>query len=94
MPCKRPTRKRRPWFLRRTLEAMGVKQVTLARKLKRSEKYISRLATVSQLPSWETAVRIARALNVSLDVLAGLRELRPWECKERVAEGSQKGETT
>jgi len=57
-----------PFLLRVGLNAAGMSQRSLARKMGWADTYVSRLARGQATPSWRTAVAIAEAIGVSLDL--------------------------
>jgi len=57
-----------PFLLRVGLNAAGMSQRSLARKMGWAETYVSRLARGQATPSWRTACAIAEAIGVSLDL--------------------------
>lgn len=57
-----------PFLLRQGLNAAGITQRELARRMGWKESYVSRLACGQATPSWKAAVAIAVAINVSLDL--------------------------
>ena len=56
--------------LRAVREALGESQVTLAASAEISQGYLSQIETDEREPTFSIAVRLARALGVSLDELA------------------------
>jgi transcriptional regulator with XRE-family HTH domain len=65
----RATRKETPFRLREALEAAGMSQRRLARVTGIDTASISRLACGHIAPTWATAVAIADAAGISLDLL-------------------------
>ncbi len=56
--------------LRAAREALGESQVTLAKSAEISQGYLSQIETDEREPTFSIAVRLARALGLSLDDLA------------------------
>lgn len=59
--------------LKALLDKRGINQNTLAEQLQTTEATISRYVNGIRTPNIETAVEIARALNVSMDELCGVQ---------------------
>ena len=62
--------------MRAARERLGLSQVALGQRLGMVRQQINNYEQGRFEPSWDTARRIADALDVSLDYLAGLRDDR------------------
>jgi transcriptional regulator with XRE-family HTH domain len=56
------------FLLKEVLSTLGVSQYKLAKLMGRTQDWVGRIALEKQSPSWESVVRIARTLNVSVGV--------------------------
>lgn len=74
----KPTKRQKPWRLKEVLELLGISQGELARRTKVTPGEVSAWCRGPYYPSWRTALRIAEALDVPLDVLAGRVDPPAW----------------